>query len=419
MSSSVTIRPMPTKFGIGFMSETPLPDDFVGGYRYEQAGRYHNYHVTPEEWQWPVHYSRDYGAVRYVIDGFSPNLNKELHIGHLRNLAIAKALQKILQLQKPEFVALLGASQGVKKAALTGWRWWCDFVRYYPSVYYDVLQPLDVIETREPTVEEVEKRVIDPNEPGPDLTLPKLWDGPNGPVIVVRADGRPLYALYDLIFAKEVNPTHYITGHEQKEHFTSLGLGDKHLPMGLVLGEDGKKLKSRTGDAMPATEALSMIRNLLNIPDEERSMQIAWNILAWNFLRASRETNLKFEVEKWVRTESPGLYITYTYARLISALGDNRMSTYNEDEAGPPSDEDAKLLGLSDQWHYYRHKAIQQMDPAPVANYAHELARALAVAYEREKIRGGRMPFFHTIRHTTGVLWDCMTALGMFLVTQV
>lgn len=47
LTMSVTIlRPMPFKFGVGFVAEKPLPDDFVAGYRHENVGMYHNYHVT-------------------------------------------------------------------------------------------------------------------------------------------------------------------------------------------------------------------------------------------------------------------------------------------------------------------------------------------------------------------------------------
>lgn len=416
------VRPMPLKYGVGFVTEKPLDDVWARGYRYEKVGMHHNYHVTPDNWDWPVRYNHE-DTSEYVVDAFSPNLNKSLHVGHLRNLAIAKSLQSLLRRWNPRFVALLGASLGVHKNSTVSLRQWTELVGYHPEIYYDVLQPIDIIQMREPTVEEVEGGVIDVNE-GPDLALPKLWDGPKGPVVVVRADGRPLYAYYDLAFAKEVGPTHYVTGHEQKEHFASLGFEKKHLPMGLVLGEDGTKLKSRTGDAMKATEALGWMVECIGNATRDRVIEpdamkrLAWNIFAWNFLHASRETNLKFEVEKWVRTEAPGMYITYTYARLRKALGLEPQIFY-EGRSGKPNDEDAKLLGISSQYYYYQHKAIAKMDPAPIANFAQDLSRQLNLAYEREPISGGRMPFFGAVSHATDVLRACMTDLGMFLIKEV
>lgn len=419
-SATPTISPMTPKYGVGFTTQSPLPEEQASGYRLEVVGRFHNYHVTPARWEWPEVYPVQHKGL--IIDGFSPNMNKELHVGHLRNLAIARSLKSILRGSDTTFVALIGCSLGVKKAALDGWKRWTNFVHYHPHVYYDVALPQDVIESREPTVEEVEKRVIDVNEPGPDWALPKLWDGPNGPVIVIRADGRHLYAFHDLTFAKEVGPTHYITGHEQKGHFANLGLGDKHLSMGLVCGTDGKKLSSRNGTALLATDALeAIITQLGDMADRNTANQVAWNILVWNFLHASRGTDLKFEVEKWVRPEAPGMYASYTYARVKKALDPMGSAYFNEigKRDGEITEDDAKLLGLSEQYLYYHNKAITAMDPAPIANFAHELARALGVVYEKERIRDGRPIFAHVVRHALWRLEHCLTDLGMFLVSEV
>jgi arginyl-tRNA synthetase len=415
---------MPTKFGIGFVAEKPLPEELVPGYRYEQAGHFHNYHVTEDNWRWPSLVQP--GVVEYKIDGFSPNLNKLLHVGHIRQLAIANALRHILAEFNPKFVAILGASQGVKAQALTDLDGWFEFTGYRPKIYYDLLLPTDIpIETRDPTPEEIEKKIIDVNRKddlGGDFDLPKVMDFSNGPQIMIRSDGRPLYAYYDVVFAKWVAPTHYITATEQKPHFANLDLGHKHLAMGLVLGADGTKIKSRTGDYMLATEALSQIEERLAAHNGGESLrwskEIAWNILCWNFLHAARETNLKFEAEKWVQPDSPGMYVTYTYARVLKALG-----TYPRDIrdnwSGPLSDDDVKLLGLAEQYVFYHQQAIAKMDPAPIANFSHELARAMGAAYERERIRGGRDAFYHVMRHAALRLNQCITSLGMFPIEEV
>lgn len=424
--STETIRPMPTKFGVGFVSEKPVQELSEAGYRYEQVGNYHNYHVTAQCWSWPAIPSVFDITKKYVIDGFSPNLNKTLHVGHLRQLALAKSLHCILLC---DTVAILGASLGVTSRALKGWEDWTKFVQYNPRVYYDVLLPNDLIDVREPTAEEAEKGLFKSDNSGGDFDLPKFWDGPEGPVIVVRADGRPLYAFYDLAFAKWVGPTHYITGHEQKEHFRSLGLGDKHLPMGLVLGVDGSKLKSRTGDAMLADEVMTLVQDLLKQHNPEKLMndyqskRIAWNILCWNFLHAARETNLKFEAEKWIRPDSPGMYITYTYARFLKAIEPFGTCPFNKNVISLCKDEltesDVKLLGLAEQYNFYYNRAIVKMDPAPIANFAHDLARALGAVYDKEKIRNGRDIYREVIRHVLWRLECCMRNLGMVEIDNV
>lgn len=417
------IRPMPSKIGVGFVSETKLPVidpakypfGHIGNFRYEESGRYHNYHVTPKATEWPLDYPIDYTP--YVIDGFSPNMNKRLHVGHLRNLAIASSLSRILHRHNAKFVALLGASLGVKKAAVVGWKRWTSFVGYRPKEYYDLTLPQDVIETRKPNEEEL-KRMYESSEiVGYPLNLPDYWDGPKGPVIVKRADGRPLYAFYDLLFAKEISPTHYITGHEQKGHFANLGFESKHLAMGLVLGSDGKKLKSRDGNALSANKALLLVMG--NLRGVANAKKLAWNILSWNFLHAARQTDLKFEVEKWVRPEAPGMYITYTYARVSEALRKAKVQEMKPKNFPDYNEDDAKLVGFANQYVYYLQQAIQKMDPAPIAHFCLDLAKMLTSAYEREKIAGGREGFACAVWHANEILSTCMDRSGMFLLDSV
>jgi hypothetical protein len=396
MSKDFEVRPLPLKIGVGFTSSEPIAIN-VEGYRYEQVGRHHNYFFTPQNPWWPA-FPKAWNSDTPVIDGFSPNLNKELHVGHLRNLAIAASLKRILPTAR--FVAMLGASLGVKKAALDGWDWWTRWTNYRPHIYYDVALPGDIVECRRSAFGDPEGK-----EP-----CPMVWDGPNGPVIVKRSDGTPLYAWHDLCFAAWVGPTHYITGHEQKEHFKSLGFEAKHLPMGLVLGSDGKKLKSRTGDAVSASDALAMVQDCLD--ETPCRKELAWNVIAWNMLQASRETNIKFEAEKWTNADSPGMYISYTFARVFSALSAGGILVGNFVE--PETDLDLRLIGLSSYYNYYHQRAAKSFDPAPIANYSLELAKLITSAYSKERINGGRPPFQYAIGKATDTLAECMYDLTMY-----
>jgi hypothetical protein len=180
-----------------------------------------------------------------------------------------------------------------------------------------------------------------------------------------------------------VSPTHYITGAEQAEHFASLGLKDRHLAMGLVLGKDNKKMKSRTGDAFSAEDAVEAIMGCLD--DTPARKKLAWNVLCWNFLHASKSQTIRFDEEKWTEDDAPGLYITYTYARFLKALGGDLNQKCCE-----ITDNDLKLLGISEYKNYWLERCIANMDTAPLANYAHELARAMSNAYHGERIVGGR-----------------------------
>lgn len=435
------IRPISGgSYGVGFFSMERQPQ-YAEKYKEVQVGRYWNYLFTPDNYTWPDMYKT---VQDYVIDGFSPNLNKSLHVGHLRQLALAKSLKSVLNCHhshKAAFVALLGASQGVYKYAQNQLQAWFDFLDYHPEVYYDVLMPRDLVEFRQ---------VVKP-DPSAMQNLPVgVYDGPKGEVIVVRSDGRPTYAFHDLAFAKLVGPTHYITGVEQKEHFESVGLGDKHLGMGLVLGADGKKLKSRDGSDEAKAESVmqEMMANLDDTCPEKR--KLAWNVLAWNFLVVARGQNVKYMPEDWTKADSAGMYITYTYARIKKALkgvnwshipparmkamklqfqpkwdeskgedwdSEAEYAAWDKNSPDPQydlTDADAELLGFADSYKYYLQRSVDTLDSTHVATYAHSLARMLGKAYHAEKIQGGRYGFQFAVNDANEILRRCMWYLGMF-----
>lgn len=386
------IRPIPLKYGVGFCSYERIPE-FANKYHEEKVGNYWNYTVTDKCNAWPFRLSHNQPC---IIDGFSPNLNKSLHVGHLRQLILAKSLSKILE--QSSFVSLLGASQGVHKYAQEELEEWFDFVDYHPTLYYDVLMPVDIVKTEDSTDEK--------------YIGCKIFNGPKGPVIVTRSDGRHTYAHHDLVFAQIVKPTRYITGAEQKEHFESIGLGDKHLPMGLVLGNDGKKIKSRTGDAATAKEILQEVMDRLDeTPDRKK---LAWNILVWNLLHVSRGQNVKFNPDEWIKPDAPGLYITYTLARINSALHGIEPKSSNYD-----TQDDVNFVGFARQYVYWEQQAIDTFDPCGLANFTHDLARKIGTAYHEERIKDGRPAFQNAIIYSFEILSYCMKRLGMFCLDKV
>jgi arginyl-tRNA synthetase len=418
------VRPMPLTQGFGFFSPTgPLPENMVKGYRHEVVGRFNNYHVTPQAWKWPAQPYSWISDKLQIIDAFSPNIDKDsyLHVGHLRQLILATSLQRLMPQTRTIFVALLGASRGVRKHCMKEFKHWTNFTGYKPEVYYDVLMPVDVVPTRPANPGEFDIHE-DP------FGTPEVWDGPFGPVLVKRSDGRTLYAYHDLVFAEEVKPTHYITDHGQREHFKVLGLLDKHLPMGLVLGQDAEtqkwtKLKTRSGDAMTLVEALLAVQSRLL--DTDHPEQLAWNVLAWNFLHVSRGNDVKFEVEKWTNPDSPGLYITYTWARINKALKVQSALEYELWEieqfmGGSDFHQiDLEILSLADQHHYWRLQAWKNIDPTTLAGFAHDLARKLGTVYHQERIDGGRQALRLALLYANTVLKKVMVWLGMFPLTDV
>ena len=369
----------------------------TAGMRYEKVGRYHNYHFTTSNFDWPE-ISR---PIQAVIDGFSPNLNKTLHIGHLRNLALGSALVKVTGTENSP-VAMLGAALGTSAESITALANWYALANYSPTMYYD---------TGLVALYDLNPALIETKDGNGEQAGCKVWHGPKGPVIVRKSDGSCAYAAHDLLFAKLVTPTHYVTADEQRGHFESVGLKDKHLPMGLVQGVDGKKIKSRTGDAMMATDALDLVKESLGEGAQEK---LAWNVLAWNFLSVSRTQNVKFIPELWANPDRGGLYISYTLARVKSALQKAEIVAPSE-----VLEVDVPLYAISSYFHHYLKAARDTMDPCPIANYAFMLAKAVGSQMEKQRVIGGTPSFQFAMVKARSTLQTCMELLTMYPLDEV
>lgn len=384
-----TLIPLPSHVGVGFTSKTPLD---VKGYDYRPLGIYHNYHFTKANHAWP----QPFKPGDKIIDGFSPNLNKVLHAGHLKNLAVATAIANISCSGKA--VAMLGASLGIEPDALTKYENWCHLANYSPDIYLDTELPPPNVELTDGEGE---------------FAGCKTYNG----VVVYKSDGKPTYAAHDLSFASKVHPDYYLTGAEQQAHFASLGLGDKHIPLGLLLGADGKKLKSRTGDALSAQDLLDA--TLAALKPTPEPTKVAWNILAWQFNSSATHMATKFNPDQWTKPESPGMYITYTYARCRSAIVDAVGRFYSDNFGSPETEEDALLMGFANYYHHYFNKAKDDVSPSYVAQFALTLAKHLSGVYSRHTIVGAPPGFIHAFEYATEVLGYCMGHLSMYRLEKV
>lgn len=391
--------PIPTKFGYGFSASEPLPEGH--GYKYEKVGIYHNYYFTLQNYNWP----EELKHTSYVVDGFSPNLNKYLHAGHLKNLAVAAAVTNISA--KGEAVAMLGASLGQKPGAYDDLMKWYELAGYEPTIWKDTDLPT-------------------PNVPLIDgegeYVGCKMYNG----VVIYKSDGKPTYAAHDLAFAEIAKPDFYLTGAEQQEHFASIGLGQKHQPIGLLLGEDGKKMKStikkegEEANVASATELFDLIKNSLDTtPNPD---QLAWNILAWQFNSAAKHSNTKFNLKQWSNPNTGGLYISYTYAKMKSALKKAEVETVLENNPNAKAQVNENHLPVLGTMAYFTHAfnaAATLLEPHHLAHYAFGLAKTLAGLYAQEKFVGGDAGTLYVAYEATELLGDCMALLGMYPLESI
>lgn len=334
-----------------------------------------------------------------MLEGFAPNLNKKLHVGHLKNLTLANALSHILKHCQP--VAMLGASLGMMPGALEELHALFDLVGYHPKITLDTSLPVGLVPTVAGTGEYAGCRV---------------WQGPLGPVVILKADGTPTYACHDLTYARLVGPDWYLTGSEQKGHFASLGLADKHLAMGLVLGPDGKKIKSSGGQPLLASEAFDLVTGQLSPTPQPR--KLAWNILAFSFLKSAMGSSTKFDPVRMTRPTAPGMYLTYTLAKVHSALTKGGVPL--DGEVPTQLDEsDVRLLGLAAYADYHHFQSAQAKDPAPLADYLLTLAKGLAAVYAKQSIKNGLPGFQYAVARAFKTLEEGMVTLGLFPLHDV
>jgi len=123
---------------------------------------------------------------------------------------------------------------------------------------------------------------------------------------------------------------------------------------------------------------------------------------------------VKYTPQEWTKPDAPGMYISYTYARLQSALAGESF-----DEASELTQSDAELLRLANQHGYALQRSIDSLDPAMLANYTYDLASKLGTAYHGEQIKGGRPGFKYALILAVTHLRLCMCQLGMFPLEKI
>lgn len=281
--------------------------DWIASHKLQhyQSGNYTNISI-PEKEDFDIT-EAFFGFKQYeYVDGFSPNLNKHLHIGHLSNLIYAKAFQNMKIGQK--YIAVLGDTlQGEvsKDAAMNALSKLTQVVGYnVDKVFYasDLkLSDFSQLKDGEGTYQKT-----------------KIFEVGNEKIVLIKSDGSTSYFYQDVAVCQILNaPTLYLTGFEQNNHFATLKKlypHIDHIGLGLVL-LNGKKMSSSEGNVIYLQEILDQMLPLFN-----NDMKLTWNILSGMILKTdpSSVKNIDTTVVKNPKV-SPGLYVSYTMAKMNSA----------------------------------------------------------------------------------------------------
>ncbi|NER98385.1 MAG: arginine--tRNA ligase [Symploca sp. SIO1B1] len=366
---------------------------------------------------------------RVVVDFSSPNIAKEMHVGHLRSTIIGDSIARILEFQGhdvlrlnhvgdwgTQFGMLITYLREAYPAALTtadalelgdlvafyrqakqrfdddeafreasrkevvqlqagaedsrrAWQLLCDQSRREFQVIYNLLD-IQVTERGESfynpllpaVVQDLEKLKLLEEDNGANCVFLEGFTNKQGqplPLIVQKSDGGFNYATTDLaalryrIQQDEANRIIYVTDGGQANHFAQVfqvaqraGWLTKevevvHVPFGLVQGEDGKKLKTRSGETVRLRDLLDeaiarahadMETRLKEESREETEEFIAHvaqvvglSAVKYADLSQNRTSNYIFSYDKMLTLQgNTAPYMIYAYARIqsISRKGD-------------------------------------------------------------------------------------------------
>jgi arginyl-tRNA synthetase len=246
------------------------------------------------------------------LDGFSPNLNKKLHIGHFSNLVLGKAF-KSLGICK-NIVSIYGdtlSGEVSKEDAINALHKYQELFEFIPDIEYFASEMKVNTTTLYDGLGDYS---------GTKVFYPMSFSSGKAfsPIVGIKSDGSTSYFYQDVALSEKLNaPTLYLTGLEQNNHFEALKTifpHIQHVGLGLVKLTEGK-MSSRLGNVIFIED---FINNLLEIFNND--YKLIYNVFAGFILKSNTfvDKNINLELINNAKN-SAGLYLSYTMARLHSA----------------------------------------------------------------------------------------------------
>ncbi|MGK7871806.1 MAG: arginine--tRNA ligase [Xenococcaceae cyanobacterium] len=428
---------------------------------------------------------------RIVIDFSSPNIAKEMHVGHLRSTIIGDCIARILEFRGhdvlrlnhvgdwgTQFGMLIAYLREAYPEALTtadaldlgdlvslyrkakqrfdedeafretsrqevvnlqagaedsshAWELLCDQSRREFQVIYDLLE-VKLTERGESfynpllsgVVEELEKQGLLEEDAGAKCVFLEGFTNKAGaplPLIVQKSDGGYNYATTDLaalryrIQQDGADRIIYVTDAGQSNHFAQVfqvarragllpeNVEGVHVPFGLVQGEDGKKLQTRSGETVRLRELLdeaiarayNQLETILAEEGREETEEFKANVakvvgigaVKYADLSQNRTSNYIFSYDKMLTLQgNTAPYMLYAYVRV---QGISRKGNIDFEHLGA----DAKIL-LEEETELVLAKHILQLSevlkeveqdllPNRLCQYLFELSQKFNKFYDR------------------------------------
>ncbi|HLT61379.1 MAG TPA: arginine--tRNA ligase [Microlunatus sp.] len=157
-------------------------------------------------------------------------------------------------------------------------------------------------------------------------------EGFNSPMIIRKSDGGYGYGITDLAALRhrvrdlKADRVIYVVGTEQTYHFNQVfavcrkagylpeNVSAEHAGYGLILGADGKRLRTRDGGTMKLVD-------LLDAAEEKAAPPIALAAIKYADLSSGLQKDYVFDIDRMVKAQgNTGPYLQYAHARCCQVL---------------------------------------------------------------------------------------------------
>ncbi|MDZ8104254.1 MAG: arginine--tRNA ligase [Nostoc sp. DedQUE12a] len=429
---------------------------------------------------------------REIVDFSSPNIAKDMHVGHLRSTIIGDAIARVLEFQGhdvlrlnhvgdwgTQFGMLIAYLREVYPEALTtanaldigdlvtfyrqakqrfdadeafqetarqevvrlqagapdtlhAWKLLCEQSRQEFQLIYDLLD-IKLIERGESfynpllpgVVEDLEKSGLLVENQGAKCVFLEGYTNREGeplPLIVQKSDGGYNYATTDLaslcyrIQQDEAKRIIYVTDAGQANHFAQVfqvarkagwipdDVELEHVPFGLVLGEDGKKFKTRSGDTVRLRDLLdeAIARSHTDLKarlqEEEReetedfinevAKVVGISAVKYADLSQNRTSNYVFSYDKMLDLKgNTAPYMLYAYARIqgISRKGEINFEDLGNNAVVLEHETELALAKYLLQLDEVINTVEQDLLPHRLCEYLYELSKKFNQFYDRNQ----------------------------------
>ena len=225
---------------------------------------YLNIFIDGLEYRWQDLFSVDKSFIYF--DGFSPNLNKELHLGHLSNLVYASAISNLCPDLIPVSILNDTDNHTNKEQFFEEYKEICKKFNYKRkrdfmssdmnfAPFYRIGDKifLEEDDKKDRYLKEINYKVFVSKDKGFENCIVVETPKTKELKVIVKSDGTTNYLNQDLDFAKKLHlPMLYLTGAEQISHFDTVKEfypKNKHLAIGLIT-TDAEKMSSRKGNVV-------------------------------------------------------------------------------------------------------------------------------------------------------------------------